>query len=789
MRLLLLLFSICFINSSVFSQKPVISGYIHDLSSGEVLIGANVLIQGTGTGTTANSYGFFSLSVPKGKTTLRFSYVGYTTQIIDIEILKDTILNIRLEPVTQLQGVEISADAIPSNAQSSRMGTIEVPVTQIKKLPKFLGEADVLKTIQLLPGVQSGTEGTSGFYVRGGGPDQNLILLDGVPVYNANHLFGFFSVFNADAINHIELVKGGFPARYGGRLSSVLDIRMKEGNQNQFKATGTIGLISSKLTVEGPLLKGKTSFILSGRRSYLDYLAQPIMQLQTQQYGSESGYYFADVNAKINHTFSKKDRIYLSLYTGDDRFYQNTARQQFLYEGVIYEDYSKSNLGWGNLTSALRWSHQFNSKLFGNATVTYSKFKYSVNQDVKSYEVLDDGARQTFFKQEFFSGIADLSGRYDFDYIPAADHYIKAGAGYTYHIFSPGASVTSSLGGENEMQGNNIRIGHDDVKAGEYYVYAEDDYHVFSKLKVNAGLRLAGFSPGNKNYISLEPRITARYLITPVIAIKGSYSRMNQFVHLLTNNNIGLPTDLWVPATDKVPPLNSSQYALGVAVDMPANLRFSFETYYKSMNHVIEYKEGSTFLGNFTNWEEKVESGKGWSYGGEFLFEKPTGMLTGWIGYTLAWTMRQFPSINEGKVFPYKYDRRHDVSLVMNYKIDDKWDVSLTWVYGTGNAITMPTVVYLVLQDDGTQLPTQSYHERNSYRAAAYHRLDLGFNNTKKKKWGDRTWSFGLYNAYNRKNPFYYNISSDYQGRKVLQRVSLFPVIPSVSYSFTIGKN
>jgi hypothetical protein len=769
------------------AQRPTISGYIKDATSGEALIGANVYIESIASGTTTNPYGFYSIGLNAGSYTLRFSYTGYSPMVTELTITADTTILVNLEPMIYLKGVEVTATHENSSVESTRMGTIELPVSKIRQLPAFLGEADVLKTIQLLPGVQAGTEGTSGFYVRGGGPDQNLILLDGVPVYNASHLFGFFSVFNPDAINHIELVKGGFPARYGGRLSSVLDIRMKEGNMKQFRASGSIGVIASRLTIEGPIIKDKTSFIVSGRRSYLDYLAQPITQMQSGFGNYKTGYYFSDINAKINHVFSTRDRVFLSFYSGTDRFYQNRQPTQYLFEGEIYEKSSKQNLGWGNLTGTARWTHQYSGRLFGNATLMISDYKFEVKQRISDFEVLEENIKTTFFNQRYHSGIRDISGRYDFDFIPNTNHYIKTGVGYTRHVFSPGATVTVAT--ENELPTEDRRIGHTDIPASEAFLYAEDDFRVTEKLKANAGMRLTAFMPEGKSYFSFEPRLSMRYLVNPKLSVKAGYSKMNQYIHLLTNSNIGLPTDLWVPATQNVPPMNSAQYAGGVTYDLSGAYHFSVEAYYKTMNNVIEYKEGASFLASYADWESKIESGRGWGYGAELFIEKRTGFLTGWIGYTWAKSDRQFPTINGGKVFPYKYDRRHDVSVVMNYKMDDNWDASLAWIYGTGNAVTMPTVTYLAIDPkDGELRPVQSYNERNSYRAAAYHRLDISFNHVKEKKWGERTWSLGLYNAYNRKNPFYYQITTDFEGNKVLERISLFPVLPSVSYSFRIGK-
>jgi outer membrane receptor for ferrienterochelin and colicin len=588
---------------TLIAQNFTLSGYVRDASNGESLIGATVYLADSQTGTTTNTYGFYSISIPPGNKIVRFSYTGYNQHEIDFFLAADTVISIELEPVIKLREVQVTATHANSSAQSSRMSTMEMPVSKIKELPNFLGEADVLKVIQLLPGVQAGNEGTGGFYVRGGGADQNLLLLDGVPVYNANHLFGFFSVFNPDAINHIELVKGGFPARYGGRLSSVLDIRMKEGNMKEFNAAGSVGILASRLTIEAPIKKDKTSFILSGRRFYLDYLLQPLFQISAGDRNQKSGYYFADINAKINHIISPRDRIFLSVYSGSDKFYQNRNPLQYLYEGVIYEKSGKSHLGWGNITSAMRWTRQFNGKLFGSSTLTYSNYNFYVNQDLKDFSIEADQILTTRTKQEYLSGIKDLSARYDIDYIPGTNHYIKAGGGFTSYVFSPGASVTSSLLGDIPQEGENI--GHDDVPASSAFVYVEDDMEISQALKVNAGLRASFFAPTGKNYFSLEPRVSLRYLLTDNFSLKASYARMTQHIHLLTNSNIGLPTDLWVPATRNVPVMNSTQYATGATWSLSGMYQVSLETYYKHMNNVIEYVEGASFLSNYSNWESK----------------------------------------------------------------------------------------------------------------------------------------------------------------------------------------
>lgn len=783
----LLLAGLLLLAWKISAQNTVISGFVKDASTGESLIGATVFLDGWQKGTTTNSYGFYSLNVPSDSIIIRYSFIGYNPIVLSFFAKNDTVIFIELEPVIQLREVQVTSTHATSSVQSTRMSTIEMPLTKIEELPNFLGEADVMKAIQLLPGVQAGTEGTSGFYVRGGGPDQNLILLDGVPVYNANHLFGFFSVFNPDAINHIELVKGGFPARYGGRLSSVLDIRMKEGNMKDFRATGSIGLLAARLTLEAPIKKDKTSFIVSGRRFFLDYLLQPIFRISNSNQNQSSGYFFADINAKVNHIISPRNRIFFSVYSGSDRFYQNRNPMQYLYEGEIHEKSGKSNLGWGNITTAMRWTHQFNGKLFGNAALTYSNYNFYVNQDIKDFTIENEQVLNTRFTQNYLSGIKDISARYNLDFIPGNNHYIKAGGGITRYIFSPGASVTSSQMGE--VPPESLDLGHDDVPAISAFVYVEDDMELSSRFKANTGLRVSLFNPQGQNYFSIEPRLSMRYLLADNLALKASYARMNQHIHLLTNSNIGLPTDLWVPATRNVPVMNSSQYALGTTWSLWGMYQLSFETYFKNMKNVIEYVEGASFLANYSNWESKVESGQAWGYGAELFLEKRTGALTGWIGYTWAKADRQFPSINNGEVFPYKYDRRHDFSLVLNYKFEKNWNVSLTWVYGTGNAVTMPTVEYLGISFVGLEeRPLQSYERRNQFRAAAYHRLDIGFNNVKKTSWGERTWSFGLFNAYNRTNPFYYQITQDYEGKKVLERTSLFPILPSVNFTFKFGK-
>jgi outer membrane cobalamin receptor len=798
--------SSCFLLILFFKSFPcfpqhIISGYIQDAENGEKLIGANIFSKNDLSGTVSNAYGFFSISLPEGDHTLYFSYVGYETKELSIALKEDLQQVIELKPSINLEEVTVSANSFSRSIGSTQMSSINIPVENIKKIPALLGEVDVIKAIQLLPGVQSGTEGASGLYVRGGGPDQNLILLDGTPVYNASHLFGFFSVFNADAINNIELIKGGFPARYGGRLSSVLDISLKEGNMKKFSGSGSIGLISSRLTLEGPIIKDKTSFIVSARRTYLDYLIQPFLRSlgDHDQYTSQ-GYFFYDLNAKINHKFSYKDRLYFSVYSGSDKFYLKQDPYTYLFDGDLFTEESNSGLGWGNVTSALRWNHQFSNKLFSNTTLTYSQYNFKVNEFMQEIAETDSGTFSEVNSLEFLSGIEDFAAKIDFDYIPDPDHYIRFGISNTYHTFKPGASTIKLV--DMELEDIDTITGQENIHANEIAAYIEDDYKISNNLKTNLGIHYSGFLANGKYYHSLQPRAALRYLFSQSLSAKASYSYMQQYIHLLTNNNIGLPTDLWVPATDKILPQKSHQVALGISKHFQEKYKISIEGYYKSMNNLIEYKDGSSFMGQDENWEEKVETGKGWSYGGEVFLEKRFGKLTGWIGYTMSWTERQFPNINEGKVFPYKYDRRHDVSVVASFPLSEKWDVSASWIYGTGTAHTLPTERYygssyqnygifhgssfLTFAGSG-EFSGEIEHidSRNSIRAADYHRLDISFSRTKKRKWGEGTWTLGVYNVYNRKNPFYYYIGHDMRGNRALRRVSLFPFIPSATWSFS----
>lgn len=766
-----------------FSQKKItLSGYVKDSLSGETLIGATVSISGESKGITSNQYGFYSITLTAGTYNFICSYVGYVTAVNQIDLNNDVVFNFELVPkITTEQAVIISAKKRDANIKSAQMGKLDLSISQVKEIPAFLGEIDILKTIQLLPGIQSAGEGSSGLYVRGGGPDQNLILLDDAVVYNTGHLFGFFSIFNGDAIKNTSLIKGGMPAQYGGRLSSVLDISMKDGNDKNMVVQGGIGLIASRLSIEGPIKRNKASFIVSARRTYIDALVKPFIKKTSSFYGS--GYYFYDLNAKVNYKFSEKDRIYLSGYFGKDKFDFVNGQQSL-----------KVNIPWGNSTGTIRYNHVFNNRLFSNTTFVYNDYKFNF------------GANQNNFQVNLMSGIKDLNVKEDFDLYPFTNHKLKFGGIYTYHTFTP--NVVSGNQDSVKFMPNNAQQKY----AHEAAVYIQDDWDVSNKIKINAGIRESMFQQvgpyknyvtdinGNrldstdygkgqpvKTYFGFEPRFTIRYALNDETSIKAAITKNFQYIHLVSNAGTTLPTDLWVPSTLKVKPQESWLYALGLFKNLKDNTyETSVEVYYKQLKNQIEYEEGYT-PATLEDTENFFTFGKGWSYGTELFINKTRGRLTGWIGYTLSWTFRQFPGLNSGYKYYAKYDRRHDLSVVAIYDLSKKWKLSGTFVFGSGNAATLPQRFYIF-----QGVLTQEYSNINEYRLPAYSRLDLGATYTPNKHPKNKLkseWVFSVYNAYNRKNPYFIyfdQTGSPYNGTLNVQakQVSIFPIIPSVTWNF-----
>lgn len=763
-------------STQLFAQtKYTISGYVREAGSQESLPGVTVANLKTKTGTATNNYGFYSLTIPADTVELFVTYVGYEPFKTKFLLSKDTTITIDLG-VKQLNTVVITDEQTERVSDNTQMSTVSIPVEQIKAIPALLGEKDVLKVVQLMPGVHAGNEGSSGFYVRGGGADQNLIILDDATVYNAYHLFGFFSIFNGDALKSVELTKGGFPARYGGRLSSVLEMQMKEGNKQEFHGEAGIGLISSRLTLEGPIVKGKSSFLVSGRRTYIDALIYPFLPPE-----NKFGYFFHDFNAKVNYDINPNNRLYLSGYFGKDKFYAK-------FNSRLGGNSDKASMDWGNATATLRWNHLWNDQLFSNTSFIFTNYTLGIGYE-QHYQNDD-------FTLKYSSGIRDFSIKHDFDFAPNPDHFIKFGIVSTYHRFNPSAIVIrSSYAPENTFK---QRI----LEAYESGIYIEDDWSITSRLKVNLGFRLSHFNTQKKNYFRPEPRIAARYMLDENSSLKACFTIMNQYLHLLSNTGIGLPTDLWVPATANVAPQQSWQAAMGYARDIPKyKLMVTGEAYYKKSSDVLGYKDGASFLlvgnfeeGNEVQWEDNVTSGTGESYGFEVLVQKKAGKFTGWVGYTLSWTWLQFDSINFGKKYYARYDRRNDISVVGIYKVNDNITISATWVFGTGAAITLPLAEYTLVDHDpanGQQVLPQNnwnwfvsdYGEKNSFRMEAYHRMDLGIQFHKQMKRWERTFEVSFYNLYNHKNPFFYYINNNSNGTRNLKQVSLFPIIPSVSWT------
>lgn len=804
---LILFLSIGFIEA----QNYTISGYITDDKSGETLISASVYDSNTKKGTVSNTYGFYSLTIPKGKVAMIYSYVGHAPQELNFSLNKDTVINIHLKESIELEEVTVTANRKELGVQGSQMSAIEIPISQLKTVPTLFGETDILKALQLLPGVKPGVEGAAGFYVRGGGPDENLFLLDGIPIYNVNHMGGFFSVFNADAIKSVTLYKGSFPARFGGRLSSVLDIQMNDGNNERLHGNVSIGLISSKANLEGPLLSKNTTFSLSARRTYFDILAQPVIKYAARQSGSSgnisAGYYFYDVNAKITHRFSDKDRIFLSTFMGDDVIYSNIPNDSYNYSNGSFSSKLKLGWQWGNLVTALRWNHVINNKLFMNTTAAYTRYRF--NMDIGTTETQKTIAPPSTSTQTidlgYRSGIEDYSAKVDFDYTPNPNHDIKFGANYTYHTFRPGVAVAESkLKNDTSTQQMDTIIGDKNIFSHETALYFEDNITINHFIKANAGLHYSTFIVQGQFYNSLQPRLGIRLLVNDKLSFKAGYAAMSQNIHLLSNNNISLPTDLWVPVTKRIKPMNSHQYSAGVFYNLLNLVDLSVEGYYKSMNNLVEYKDGASFLGSISGWEDKVCMGRGWAYGVEFLAQKSVGKTTGWVGYTWAKSERLFnrpgEELNYGEVFPTKYDIRNYLSIVVSHKFSKRIDVSATWVYGSGICGTLAMQNYYA-----PTLPGESYsyenslpyiNKRNNFRYPDYQRLDVGINFHKQLKHGIRTWNFSIYNAYNQMNPFLIYPSTKYEyvytdnstmlqpTSKVLNKITIFPIIPSVSYSY-----
>lgn len=780
-----------FLSYSVFAQKRtnkkyVISGYITEKSTKETLKGVSVYIKSLSIGGITNNYGFFSIQLPEGIYELSFNYLGYKTITKEVSLSEDMVINESLEESPEsLEEVEVIAQNVIKESKSNLMSSVSITQRDIEKTPVLLGEKDAFKTLQLLPGIQGGNEGSSGLFVRGGTPDQNLILLDEATVYNSNHLFGFFSVFNGDAIKSLTAFKGGFPARFGGRLSSVIKIDTKDGNKEKLSGKVNIGLISSSLVLEGPIKKGKTSFIFSGRRTYADLLAKPFQKKED----SEFNYFFHDVNFKIHHIFNDKNKLFWSSYLGQDKFDINFNDSED--EQIVGVDRSK--FSWGSLTSTLRWNHEFNNKLFANTSLIYSNYNLDLKVNFRDFTSLEEEKFQNN------SGINDYSIKTDFDYFLNTSHHIRFGAIATKHEFTP-----QRVKGKISSEGININVKQQ-INSIEAATYVEDEWKLSDKVSAIPGVRLSYFKQNKKTYLNFESRFSTVFRPQTDLAVKLSFSKMNQYVHLLPSTGISLPTDLWVTSTDKIKPQISEQIAVGMVKDFGnSGYSLNIEGYYKKLRQVIAFKEGVSFLGEDIaegkdiNFEDNITFGEGEAYGSEFLFRKQKGKFTGWLGYTLAWSTRQFDELNNGKTFFARYDRRHDISIVGNYKLNKKVTFSANWVLTSGPRFTLPEFRTLRVQNNfpiksvllGTVKDENNIsRERNNIRGETSHRLDLGVQFHKKlRRNKERIWSFSVYNTYGRKNPYSYYVQARINGSNVLTntelvRVSAFAVVPSISYT------
>lgn len=756
-----------------------LSGTVSDGESGETLIGATIYAPASGNGTATNEYGFYSLALPAGNDSvaIEFSYVGFQSNTLKILAKTDVVQNVQLVTGIQLQEVVVQASTYREQIRSTEMSVEEVSTREVKVIPALLGETDILKTIQLKPGIPSGSEGTTGLYVRGGGGDQNLIVLDEAVVYNANHLFGFFSTFNTDAIKDLKLYKGGFPAQYGGRLSSVIDVRMKEGNNRSYHGTGGIGLITSRLTLEGPIEKEKSSFIVSGRRTYADLITRKINKANADNvdYNPIPDYYFYDLNTKVNFTLSEKDRLYLSGYFG---------RDVFGFDGDFFE----FNFNWGNVTGTARWNHVFSPKLFHNLTLTYSDYEYNIETKV------------TGFSFKIGSSVKDANLKSDFYYALNNDHTLRFGSYVTRHQFGVGRLKASSDDGTVSFSGGN------DFNAASMGAYIADEISAGVHWKLNAGLRLSGFVNAGKFYGGAEPRLAAVYNVNPNLSFKGSYARMYQYLHLVSTSGIALPTDIWYPSGRQIKPQNSDQVALGLEYLLGNNYLITNEYYYKRMGRQVDFVDGARLFAN-DNLEDEFAIGRGYGYGMELGIEKQEGKLKGWLGYTLALVRRtEFKPVDESRVFsgegnPYfpRYDRRHDLSLVLMYDLSRRLTISGTAVYGSGDRTWLPVGRFTFQDVHGADFQpiVPVFGARNDFRLPYFFRADAGLVYRFFPKWGESDLTLSVFNATNRRNAFFLYLEPQYaEGVDPLEdplaipegvaakQVSLFPILGSLTWTF-----
>lgn len=829
MKRIIALLLISIMPSMLLAQRVTVSGYVSDARSGETLIGAGVIYNDPSpgaqlAGAVSNNYGFYTLSLPAGRRSLSWSFLGYADYTLTLDLTRDTVINIRLEPSAQIKEAVVTARK-EAGINSTNTGAIEVPKNVLENVPALFGEKDVLKVLQLLPGVQGGTAGTANIYVRGGGPDENLIMLDDIPLYNVNHMMGIFSVFTPEAVKKVTLFKGSFPARYGGRVSSVIDVRTNDGNMKEFHGMVSVGMLSDRAHLEGPIVKDKTAFSISGRVLHT-FLFTPLLLLKD----IHSNYYFGDLNGKVTHKFDNGDRLIASIYHGRDRFliqYKNETRfnyDDYSYKGkdsdVWHYEKTDMNLDWGNTVGVVRWNHALGPKMFANTSLAYNHYEMDMSREYieKGYnKMTQKEVKRMDYSDEnivrYNSGINDGYLKVDVDYNPVPEHLIKFGAGYVFHHFNPQTgviihnAVTEDTVKEEDwdkenpetikktIQDTTLNMSTGGALFGhEASIYIEDDFMLGRRLSFNPGVHISMFNTQGKTYLSFQPRFSSRLEIGRGFSFKASYARMAQYVHLLTSTDISLPTDLWVPITKNIKPETADQWSVGTYWDAGNGWEFSVEGYYKNLQNVLEYKDGMSVLITSTDWESKVAMGQGRAYGMELFIQKKTGATTGWLGYTLAKSERRFPdgSINRGEWFPFKYDRRHDISLVLNHKFSDRIDASASWKFFTGDVRTLSPRYFTVVGANSDPFTKKYVTTRGNYRKPPSHTLNLSMNFHKQKRLGERIWSIGLYNAYNNMNPdFVYSeykeyhdpATNKYKRGIVVSKITVLPILPAISYT------
>jgi len=772
----LLFFLIIF--QSAYSQTYNISGYVEDLNTGERAIGAYVVDNISKQVAQTNNYGFYTIRNVGSKSAIQATYTGFKSDVKYISLVNDTVLNFKINPVKELKEVVVVYSKY-RNSVNTPLGLTTIPVKQLTLIPA-LGESDLIKSIQSQAGIKGGVEGSAGIFVRGGSGGENLFMLDDVPLYNVSHLYGFFSVFNSSAVKDIKLLKGCFPARYGGRVSSVIDVRSLDGNNKTLKGEISLGFISSKFTLEGPLFSDKTTFMVSGRRSYFDIYSGALKnsKLLDQDFPD---YYFYDLNARLTHTFSQRDKIYLSIYKGKDNIQiinENTGTT-----GTTETNTSSRNetSGWGNLISSLRWNHIFGNSLFANTTIAYSSYDYFTENQYKSFNINTNSSVEKNYMASYRSNINDLIVKTDFNYSLSNKHLLSFGAGNTFHTLNPGKN--SFIMDNQEL---NVKVDtsytNQIVNASEPFFYIEDEIKATEKLSVNMGLRFSGFiSDYNRNF-NFEPRMSVNYAVLPRFVIKTGYSRMVQYTHLLSTSGVSMPTDLWVPAIKGLQPLKSDQLNIGFAYDWEKSVLFSVEIYQKWLANTTDIRNGMSLITDPSPWYEKTEQGHGKARGIELSIEKQQGRLTGSIHYTLSTANRSYANINNGQSFPFKYDRRHDFNISANFQISKKWDLSAMWLYGTGYPVTLPVeryaVAWFLFNENSGGQEINYYPSRNNVRLPAYHRLDLGLHYKTNNRLGEHNISFDVFNAYSRRNPV-----NAYHLFTTIEYIYLLPCIPSITYT------